>query len=194
MNGLGFRGRGFNDHLSPTNVEKSYIRECQDHGIISNLDAIQEYLLQYAHCSLIDTENRSQLLEQLLEDYPYLNLEYILQHIHVSISLLDRERMNTKRAHIDHAFDIDIANMVPIEEQQHVMYNPAKSTWSTYSHRYSRKWQNVFVKYIAQYFQKHNKNHSLCNHRSSCTQAFQVCIYSPHRILYTYTWLFMCVT
>ena len=41
--------RNENDLLSPTNSEKIYIRECQDHGIISNLDAIQEYLLQYAH-------------------------------------------------------------------------------------------------------------------------------------------------
>lgn len=34
-----------NDILSPTNSEKNYICECQDRGIITNLDAIQEYLL-----------------------------------------------------------------------------------------------------------------------------------------------------
>ena len=86
---------------------------------------IQEYLLQYAHCNLVDTYNRSQLLEQLLEDYPYLNHEHILQDIHISIRYQKKKTLNTKRAptHIDHVFDIDIANMVLIEEQQHVMDN-----------------------------------------------------------------------
>ena len=81
------------------------------------MDAIQEYLLQYAHRNLIDTKKRSQLLKQLLENYPYLNPEHIPQDIRVSIPLSDRKRVNTKRApkHIGHVFDIHITNMVLIE-------------------------------------------------------------------------------
>lgn len=47
--------RNKNDFFSATNIEKNYIRECQDRGIISKLDTIQEYLIQYAHRNLIDT-------------------------------------------------------------------------------------------------------------------------------------------
>ena len=74
-----------------------------DCGIISNLNTIQEFLLQYIHRNLIDTEMRSQLLEHLFEDYPYLNPEHTPQDIHESIPLSDHEILNTKRApkHID---------------------------------------------------------------------------------------------
>ncbi len=89
--------RNENDLLSATNIKKSYIRECHNRGIISNVDNIQEYLLQYAHCNLIDTEKQSQLLEQLLEDYPYLNPEHIPQDIHVSTPSSNAERIHTKR-------------------------------------------------------------------------------------------------
>ena len=114
-----------NDLLSATNIEKSYIRECHNRGIISNVDIIQEYLLQYAHCNLIDTKKQSQLLEQLLEDYPYMNPEHIPQDIHVSTPSSNAERIHTKwtPTHIDHVFDIDIAYMVLTEEQQYVMDN-----------------------------------------------------------------------
>ena len=99
-----------------------------------------------------------------MEDYPYLNPEHIPQDIHVSIPLSDRERVNTKRApkHIDHVFDIDIANMILTEEQQHVMDNILQN-----SHRLHiltgtpGSGKTFFVKYIAQYFQKHNKKVTL---------------------------------
>ena len=89
--------RNENDLLSTTNIENSNIRECHNRGIISNVDNIQEYLLQYAHRNLIDTEKQSQLLEQLLEDYPYLNPEHIPQDIHVSTPSSNAERIHTKR-------------------------------------------------------------------------------------------------
>lgn len=89
-----------------------------------------------------------------------MNPEHIPQDIHVSIPLSDRERVNTKRApkHIDHVFDIDIANMILTEEQQHVMDNILQN-----SHRLHiltgtpGSGKTFFVKYIAQYFQKYNK-------------------------------------
>ena len=39
--------RNGNDLLYDTNKKKSYIRECRNRKIISNLDTIQEYLLEY---------------------------------------------------------------------------------------------------------------------------------------------------
>ena len=86
------------------------------------MNTIQEYLLQYAHRNLIDTEKRSQLLEQLFEEYPHLNLEHTQQDINVSILLLDHEILNTKRApkNIDHVFNINIADMVLTENNNTV--------------------------------------------------------------------------
>ena len=75
--------RSKNDLLCATNNEKKSYPWMSRSS--SQTWTIQEYLLQYAHRNLIDTYNRSQLLEQLLEDYPYLNHEHILQDIHVSI-------------------------------------------------------------------------------------------------------------
>ena len=50
------------DLFLDTNKEKSYIRECHNREIISNLDIIQEHLLEYAYCNLINTKKRVQLL------------------------------------------------------------------------------------------------------------------------------------
>ena len=93
--------------------------------MIYNLNTIQEFLLQYTHRNLIDTEKQFQSLEHLFEDYPYLNHGHTPQDIHASIPLLDHVILNTKRApkHIDHVFNIDIADLELTEEQQYVMDN-----------------------------------------------------------------------
>ena len=122
-----------------------------------NLDTIQKYLLQYAHRNLIDTEKQSQLLEKLLEDYPYLNSEHIPQDIHVSIPLSDCKRVNTKQTpkHIDHVFDIDIADKVLTEEQQHVMDNIVQNSYALHILIGTpRSGKIFFVKYTAQLFSK----------------------------------------
>ena len=149
-----------NDLLFATNIEKNYIRECHNCGIISNVDNTQEYLLQYAHRNLIDTEKRSQLLGQLLEDYPYFNPEHLPQDIHISTPLSNAERIHTKRTptHIDHVFNIDIADMVLTEEQQHVMDNILQNSHGLHIlTSIPRSGKTFFVKYITQYFQKHDK-------------------------------------
>ena len=37
-------------------IKKNYVRECHTRGIISSLNTIQKFLLEYAHRNLIDTK------------------------------------------------------------------------------------------------------------------------------------------
>ena len=89
-----------NDFLSATNIEQSFIRECHNREIISNIDNIQEYLLQYVHRNLINIEKQSQLLKQLLEEDPYLNPEHIPQDIHVLTPSSNAERKYIQNEHL----------------------------------------------------------------------------------------------
>ena len=67
--------------------------------------------------------------------------------------LSDSERVNKKRApkHIDHVFDIDIADMVHTEERQQVMDNIVQNSHGLHILTCTpRGGKTFFVKYIAQ--------------------------------------------
>ena len=163
--------RSKNDLLCATNNEKKSYPWMSRSS--SQTWTIQEYLLQYAHCNLVDTYNRSQLLEQLLEDYPYLNHEHILQDIHISIRYQKKKnieyktRANTYWPRVRYWYCEYGAHWgTTTRYGQHC----SKFTWFTCPPMYSTKWKNFFVKYIAQYFQNYNKkkSHSFRNDNSSC--------------------------
>jgi hypothetical protein len=64
--------------LSDHNTKQSYVYECHIRGFFPNLDIFQDLKKIYAHRNLIETEKRTQLLENLLEEHPYLDSKYVL--------------------------------------------------------------------------------------------------------------------
>ena len=66
--------------------------------------------------------------------------------------------MHIATSHINHVFDIDIAEMVLTEEQQHVMDNILQTSHKLHILTDTQgSGKTFFVKYITQYFQKHDK-------------------------------------
>ena len=59
--------------LSEHNTNKNYLLECYIRGLLPDVQAVQHYLSQYAHRNLIETEKHAQLLNRLLQDYPFLD-------------------------------------------------------------------------------------------------------------------------
>ena len=52
--------------LSERNTNKNYLLECYIRGLFSDVQAVQNYLSQYAHRNLIESEKYAQLLDRLL--------------------------------------------------------------------------------------------------------------------------------
>ena len=59
--------------LSERNANKIYLLECYIRGLFPDVQAVQNYLSQYAHRNLIETKKHAQLLDRLLQDYPFLD-------------------------------------------------------------------------------------------------------------------------
>jgi Zn-finger protein len=61
------------DLLFASNLQKNYVHECHICGLVHDLEKIEMYLMKYAHRNLLEVEKRSQLLQEILEDHPYLD-------------------------------------------------------------------------------------------------------------------------
>jgi hypothetical protein len=94
------------------------VYECHIRGLLSNLDVLQEYLLKYAHRNLIKTEKRAQLLENLLEEYPYLDPEFIILDTGPSsdLNVQCRHAKEIKYKHVNHIFDKQLSDMKLTQE------------------------------------------------------------------------------
>jgi ABC-type glutathione transport system ATPase component len=146
--------------LSNQNKEQSYVYECHIWGLLPNSDILQEYLLKYAHRNLIETEKRTQLLENLFEEYPYLDPEYIVPDIGPStdMNVQCQQAKEIRYKHVSHIFDIQISEMKLTQEQEDVldsiMAHP-KGLHVLIGTPGSGK--SYFIKYIIQYLQLKGK-------------------------------------
>jgi hypothetical protein len=104
--------------LSNKNTTRSYVYKCHIRGLLSNLDILQEYLLKYAYRNLIKTEKRAQLLENLLEEYLYLDPEYVVPDIGPStnMNVQCQQAKEIRYKDVSHIFDIQISKMTLIQE------------------------------------------------------------------------------
>ena len=100
--------------VSNYNAKQSYVYECHIQGLFSNLNIFQEHLLKYAHRNLIEIEKRLQLLENLLEEYPFLDSEYILLETRPSNdhNVLYWQARGIKHKHVKHTFNTYMSNMI----------------------------------------------------------------------------------
>ena len=106
--------------LSERNTNKNYLLECYIRGLLPDVQAMQNYLSQYAHRNLIETEKHAQLLDRLLQDYPFLdplnfsNNENIPHELTPSLY-----RLSTPN---DHVFYIQLSDMMLTPDQQHIFH------------------------------------------------------------------------
>ena len=126
------------------------------------MHTVQKYLSEYAQMNLIETEKQAQLLDRLLQDYPFLDPLFITDGEHPSIYLsVHALRQGTQ--HKQHVFDIHVSNMILTNEQQHVLDNILQNPIGLHvltSTPGSGK--TFFVKYLAQHFQLLQKNILIC--------------------------------
>ncbi len=54
-----------------------YIRERHIRGLLLESNTIKTFLMEYAHRNLLEIEKWSQLLEELLKVYPYLDPQHV---------------------------------------------------------------------------------------------------------------------
>jgi hypothetical protein len=63
-----------NELLSTSNFEKHYVHECYIRQFLPSLDNLQTNPVNYTHLNW--TLKKKRLLEEILKDHPYLDLEY----------------------------------------------------------------------------------------------------------------------
>ncbi len=59
--------------FSKSNAQFSYGGECQIRGLFYNIHSLHVYLTEYVNWNLFENEKQTQLFQNILEKYPYLN-------------------------------------------------------------------------------------------------------------------------
>ena len=88
--------------LSKRNTNKNYLLKCYIRGLLPDVQAVQNYLSQYAHRNLIETEKYAQLLDRLLQDYPFLDPLNISNSENISheLTLPSLHRLSRPKDHV----------------------------------------------------------------------------------------------
>jgi hypothetical protein len=82
---------------------------------------VQNYLSQYAHRNLIETEKHAQFLDWLLQDYPFLDLLNISNNENIPHDLTPPSLHRLSRPKY-HVFDIQLSDMMLTPDQQRVFH------------------------------------------------------------------------
>jgi Cdc6-like AAA superfamily ATPase len=125
--------------------------------LLLDAQAMQNYLSQYAHRNLIETEKHAQFLDRLLQEYPFLDPSNISNNENIPHELTppSLHRLNRPK---DHVFYIQLSDMMLTSDQQRVFHailqNPTGLHVLTGT---PGSGKTFFVKYLAQHFQIQNK-------------------------------------
>ena len=107
--------------LSATRTRTTFLNVILSRGLLPDVQAVQNYLSQYAHQNLIETEKHAQLLDRHLQNHPFLdplnnsNNEKIPHELTPpSLHRLSRPK--------DHVFYIQLSDMMLTPNQQLVFH------------------------------------------------------------------------
>ena len=126
------------------------------------MQTVQKYLSEYAQRNHIETEKQAQLLDHLLQDYPFLDPLFIADHENSPIDS-SMHTLRQRRPHKHHVFDIHISDMTLTNEQQHVLDNILQNPIGFHVLTGTPgSGKTFFVKYLAQHFQLLKKNVLIC--------------------------------
>ena len=62
--------------ISSPNTQQSYILECKLRGLIHDIKSLQHYIQEYSQWNLYNEHIYDQLIDKLLQQHPYLDLDY----------------------------------------------------------------------------------------------------------------------
>ena len=117
------------------------------------MQAVQKYLSEYAQRNLIETEKHTQLLDQLLQDYSFLD-PFFVPHRENSSMEISMHALPQGKPQKHHVFDIHISDMTLTNEQQYVFDNVIQNHVGLHILTGTPgSGKTFFIKYLAQHFQ-----------------------------------------
>ena len=150
------------------------------------MQTVQKHLSEYAQRNFIETEKQAQLLEQLLQDYPFLDTLFIQNRENSSINHVCMHCVKENHTNI---IDIHTSDMTLTNEQEYVFDNILHTHVGLHlligTHGSGK---TCFVKYLAQHCQLSQKYVLMCATTGATTLQLSPTASTAHTLFRILSW------